>query len=656
MEAGGEVTRIRKLLIANRGEIAVRVMKSAKARGIATVAVFSDADANACHARFADEAVRIGPAEAAQSYLRIDAIIEAAKRTGADAIHPGYGFLSERAAFAQACEANGIVFVGPPASAIAAMGDKAESKRRMIAAGVPCIPGYQDEDQSDARLATEAARIGFPVMLKASAGGGGRGQRIVHRAEELEEAIASARRESQSAFGDGRLIVEKAVVGARHVEIQVMADAHGACLYLGERDCSLQRRRQKVIEEAPSPAITPEIRARMGEAAVEAARAVGYTNAGTVEFLFDPTSQAFYFLEMNTRLQVEHPVTEMTTGLDLVAMQLDVAEGKPLALAQREVKIDGWAIEARLYAEDPSAGFLPHSGKVLVWRAPACARVDSGIEEGDSVSTFYDPMLAKIIAHGTTRDEARLKLAAALRDTALLGVGNNRDFLIELVEDETFAKGDAATDYIEANLDRLTKRKPPGGEAALALLAATIVDAPLDALLTGWNSRGVSSFPVQVALAGGEIVKADAVISGGTIDVRRGEEISSIKVASKSDREIRYFSKDGAGRALYARAFRTIEIDAGGAAERYLDFALAPAIDTGAGADIVKAPMAGAVTSVAVKPGDRVAKGQTVATIEAMKMEHQLKAPRDGVVAEVLAKPGDQVAIRAKIVILETEG
>ncbi len=647
---------IRKLLVANRGEIAVRVMRTARARGIATVAVYSDADAKALHVRFADEAVRIGPAEASQSYLRIDAIIEAAKRVGADAIHPGYGFLSERAAFAEACETNRVVFIGPPASAIAAMGDKAESKRRMIAAGVPCIPGYQDEDQSDARLIKEAGRIGFPVMLKASAGGGGRGQRIVYKSEDLSQAIASARRESESAFGDGRLIIEKAIVGARHVEIQIMADAHGTCLYLGERDCSLQRRRQKVIEETPSPAVTPDIRTRMGEAAVSAARAVGYRNAGTVEFLFDPNSRDFYFLEMNTRLQVEHPVTEMVTGLDLVAMQLDVAEGKAISLTQNDLRLDGWAIEARLYAEDPSAGFLPHSGKIAVWREPEWARVDSGIEEGDVVTNFYDPMVAKIIAHGPTRDAARVRLASALRETTLLGVGNNRDFLIELLEDEAFANGDAATDYIESNLDRLTKRKAPGGEAALALVAAVLVDEPFDGLLTGWNSRGASSFPLHLALTNGEIFKADAFVIGRKIEVRRGAEISAIEIASKSASEIRYFCNGRAGHAYYARVLRTIDIDAGGAAERYLDFALVPATDSAAGADVVKAPMAGAVTSVQVKPGDSVAKGQTVATIEAMKMEHQLKAPRDGIVAQVLANPGDQVAIRAKVVTLQSEG
>lgn len=631
-------------------------MKAAKARGIATVAVYSDADAGALHVRFADEAVHIGPAEAAQSYLRIDAIIDAAKAVGANAIHPGYGFLSERAAFAEACETNGVIFIGPPASAIEAMGDKAESKRRMIAAGVPTIPGYQDEDQSDARLIKEAERIGFPVMLKASAGGGGRGQRIVYKTEDLKDAIASARRESESAFGDGRLIIEKAVTGARHVEIQVMADAHGNCIHLGERDCSLQRRRQKVIEEAPSPAITPELRARMGAAAVEAARAVGYRNAGTVEFLFDPKSQEFYFLEMNTRLQVEHPVTECVTGLDLVAMQFDIAEGRELPLKQNDVRLTGWAIEARLYAEDPSAGFLPHSGRIAIWRTPANARVDAGIEEGDSVTTFYDPMVAKIIAHGATRDEARGKLAAALKETVLLGVGNNRDFLIELLEDETFAKGEAATDYIEADLDRLTKRKPPGGEAAIALVAASMVDRPFGELLTGWNSRGAAGFPVHVALTNGEIVKAEAVVTKNGVTATWGDKVSAIEIVSKTSGEIRYAANGRAGRAFYARNVRLVEIDSGGAAERYLDFSLAPAEESAAGADAVKAPMAGVVTSVSIKPGDSVSKGQTVATIEAMKMEHQLKAPRDGVVAAVLAKPGDQVAIRAKIVALQGEG
>ncbi len=647
---------IRKLLIANRGEIAVRIMKTAKSRGVRTVAVYSDADANAMHVRCADEAARIGPAEAAQSYLKIDAIIDAVKRTRADAVHPGYGFLSERAAFAQACEANGIIFIGPPASAIEAMGDKAESKRRMIAAGVPCIPGYQDEEQSDSRLIKEAEKIGFPVMLKASAGGGGRGQRIVFEREELKEAIASARRESESAFGDGRLIIEKAVVGARHVEIQVMADAHGACLYLGERDCSLQRRRQKVIEEAPSPAITPDIRKRMGEAAVEAARAVDYRNAGTVEFLFDPASKEFYFLEMNTRLQVEHPVTEMTTGLDLVAMQFDVAEGKKLPISQKDVNLSGWAIEARLYAEDPSSGFLPQSGRIALWCPPTSARVDAGTAEGDQVSTFYDPMVAKIIAHGQTRDEAQAKLVAALKDTIMLGVPNNRDFLIELIEDEAFAKGDAATDYIEKNLDRLTERKSPGGDAAFAIVAAALVDRPFGDLLTGWNSRGAGRFPLRLAAGDGETINAEASVAGNRVAVSNGDGSFAISVVSKDERTIIFRDENGEGRAFFARNGDAVDIDCNGASARYTDLALAPVEGAGAGEDVVRAPMAGAVTTVAVKPGDKVKKGQAVATIEAMKMEHQLKAPRDGVVAEVLVKPGDQAAIRAKIVTLQPEG
>jgi geranyl-CoA carboxylase alpha subunit len=651
------MTAIRKVLIANRGEIAIRIMRTARARAVATVAVYSDADESAAHVRFADEAVCVGGADAAQSYLKIDALIEAARRTGADAVHPGYGFLSERAAFAQACEAAGIRFIGPPAAAIAAMGDKAESKRRMIAAGVPCIPGYQDEDQSDARLAKEAERIGFPALLKASAGGGGRGQRVVFAPGEIKEAIASARRESESAFGDGRLIVEKAVVGARHVEIQVMADARGNCIHLGERDCSLQRRRQKVIEESPSPAITPDLRRRMGAAAVAAARAVGYTNAGTVEFLFDPKTEEFFFLEMNTRLQVEHPVTECVTGLDLVALQFDVAEGRPLPLTQDDVRLNGAAIEARLYAEDPSTGFTPHSGRILVWRAPAAAgvRFDSGIEEGDQVTTFYDPMIAKVIAHGATREDARRRLVAALRSTVLLGVSNNRDFLIALLEDEAFVAGRAATDHIEGHLERLAARKPAGGDAALALAAACLVDEPFGALMTGWRSRGECAFPLRLATPAGEIIEAEAALAGRRVTARAKGAAAAIDVLEKGADQIRYAFNGRVATAHYARCDHTLDIDAEGAAARYLDFALAPAGEGGSGADAVKAPMAGAVTSVLVKAGDRVEKGSTVATIEAMKMEHQLKAPRDGVVREVAVKIGDQVAIRAVVVALEAE-
>ncbi len=649
------MTTIRRVLIANRGEIAARVMRTARARGVATVAVYSDADARAYHVRCADEAVHIGPSEAAQSYLKIDRIIEAAKKSGADAIHPGYGFLSERAAFSEACAASGIIFIGPPASAIAAMGDKAESKRRMIAAGVPCIPGYQDEDHADARLMKEAERIGFPVMLKASAGGGGRGQRIVTRMEDLAEAIASARRESESAFGDGRLIVEKAIVGGRHVEIQVMADAHGNVVYLGERDCSLQRRRQKVIEEAPSPVITPNIRKLMGEAATEAARAVGYRNAGTVEFLFDPAAKEFYFLEMNTRLQVEHPVTEMVTGLDIVALQFDVAEGKKLPLTQADVRLNGHAVEARLYAEDPAKGFLPQTGRIVRFETPAGVRVDQGVETGDDVSAFYDPMIAKVIVHGATRDEACAKLASALDGMTLLGLTANAPFLSALLRDRTFLDGDADIGHIERNLDAINAAaSAPLDPVDVALAAAALTDRPFGALLSGWNSRGACSYPMKLQHGDETIV---AVVGAGPdwISAKTPAGEARIGIVEATEERITYRQGDARRSAIVVRSGDAVDVQRAGHARRFIDITFAPAAEAGAGADVVKAPMAGAVTAVIVKPGDVVTKGQTVAAIEAMKMEHQLKAPRDGVVAEVLARPGDQVAIRAKIVVLNPE-
>lgn len=651
------MTRIRKLLVANRGEIACRVMRSAKARGTRCVAVYSDADANALHVRTADEAYHIGGPEAAQSYLNIDAVIAAAKTSGADAIHPGYGFLSERADFAKACADAGLVFVGPPASAIAAMGDKREAKRRMIDAGVPCVPGYQGDDQSDATLIAEAEKIGFPVMVKASAGGGGRGMRVVDNKESLADAIASARKEAESAFGDGTLLLERAVVGARHVEVQVFADTQGNCAHLGERDCSLQRRNQKVIEEAPSPVISDEKRAEMGAAAVKAAQAVNYLGAGTVEFLYDPARDEFYFLEMNTRLQVEHPVTELVTGFDLVALQLDVAEGAALPFQQSDVSLDGWAMEARLYAEDPAQGFMPHSGDAAVLEFPDMegVRVDTGIEAGDRVTTFYDPMIAKVIAYGRDRDEARQKLSAALSDTRLLGFAHNRDFLVSLLEDETFAKGEADTGYIERELDRLAKRQALGSDAAIALVGAALVDRPFSDHLTGWDSRGSARFPLHLVNSGHEIINATIKLDGVTVTSVCGDKEAIIDVLEKTDERILYRHGGRICDARYRRNVYHVEIDVDGAWERYLDFTLAPASDEGAGDNVVKAPMAGLVTSVRVVPGDPVSKGTTVATVEAMKMEHQLKSPRDGVVAEVLAQEGDQVAIRAKLIVLETE-
>lgn len=651
------MTRIRKLLIANRGEIACRIMRTAKARGIRCVAVYSNADANALHVRMADEAYHIGGSEPGQSYLNIDAVINAAKASGADAIHPGYGFLSERADFAKACAGAGIIFVGPPADAIAAMGDKREAKRRMIDAGVPCVPGYQGDDQSDAVLIAEAQKIGFPVMVKASAGGGGRGMRIVVEKGALADAIASARKEAENAFGDGTLLLERAVAGARHVEVQVFADSQGNCLHFGERDCSLQRRNQKVIEEAPSPVISPEKREEMGGAAVKAAQAVNYAGAGTVEFLYDPARDEFYFLEMNTRLQVEHPVTEMVTGVDLVALQLDAAEGAPLPFQQGDVKLNGWAMEARLYAEDPAQGFMPHSGDaaILEWPDLEGVRIDTGIEQGGRVTAFYDPMIAKVIAHGRDRNEARQKLAAALNETRLLGFAHNRDFLASLLEDETFAQGEADTGYIERNLDRHAKRRAPGGDAAIALAGAALIDRSFNDHLTGWDSRGTSSFPLQLVNTGHEIINANVTLDGAHVTAACGDKKAGIDVLAKTADSIRYCHEGRTAEARYRRNLYHVEVDADGAWERYTDFTLAPASDAGGGDDIVKAPMAGLVTSVKVSPGDPVSKGTTVATIEAMKMEHQLKSPRDGVVAEVLAKEGDQIAIRAKLVILEVD-
>ena len=493
---------ITSLLVANRGEVALRIMRTAKAQGIATVAVYTDADQDSPHRHFADRAVNIGEGPAGESYLSIETILRAARESGADAIHPGYGFLSERADFAEAVAATGLTFVGPPAKAIDAMGNKAAAKRLMLAANVPCVPGYEGEDQSDARFIEAAADIGFPVMVKAAAGGGGRGMRLVHDPADLPEALTLARDEARNAFGSDELILEKAVIRPRHVEVQVFADSQGNTIHLGERDCSVQRRHQKVVEEAPCPIMTPELRARMGEAAVNAARAVDYVGAGTVEFLLDE-SGAFYFLEMNTRLQVEHPVTELITGLDLVALQLDVAAGKPLPLTQDDVRLTGHAIEVRLYAEDPANDFLPAAGTVDVWREGAGpgVRIDGGINQGQTISPFYDPMVAKVMAHGPDRESARKRLVDGLRDTALFGPSNNRDFLIAVLSDDTFAAGEATTAFLdEVALDEGYRRGPTPEQLALAAVldidrsarAAVAANGYLNDELLGWSSTGVA--------------------------------------------------------------------------------------------------------------------------------------------------------------------
>lgn len=650
------MTPIRKLLIANRGEIAVRIIRSARVRGIRTTAVFSDADRNAYHVRCADEAVHIGGSAPSESYLNIDAMIDAAKQMGADAIHPGYGFLSERADFALACAKAEIIFIGPQASAIAAMGDKAQARRRMMAAGVTCVPGYDGDEQNEDSLIEAAAKIGFPVMVKASAGGGGRGMRIVHKAADLPDALTSARTESESAFGDGRLLLEKAITGARHIEIQVLADTHGHVLHLGERECSLQRRRQKVIEEAPSPVITPELRESMGAVAVQAARAVGYEGAGTVEFLFDPETKEFYFLEMNTRLQVEHPITEYITGLDLVDLQFEIAEGKPLALKQEDVKFSGWAIEARLYAENPSLNFMPQTGVITAFEfsRDEGVRVDSGVEAGDEITSHYDPMMAKIIGSGPDRETARRRLIAALENGAVLGVSANQEFLIGLLRDEAFVSGKADIDYIEHNLDSLC---PPTESATLreiALAAAVSTKAPAGALLTGWNSRGAQPVPI-ILQCGDEVIHSAVIFNGDMISVSRDNETAHIQIGKRNDGRLTYFENGATKVAYCVRNHDVIDIKDDGVTRRFLDLTYAPAGDQAIGADAIFAPMAGLVTGISVSAGDTVRKGQTVVTIEAMKMEHQLKAPRDGLVAEVLAGTGIQVSIRTKLITLTAE-
>jgi geranyl-CoA carboxylase alpha subunit len=618
-----------KILVANRGEIAWRVMRTAKAMGYRTVAVYSDADKDAPHVSFADETVRIGPPPVGESYLSIDRILEAAHKSGADAIHPGYGFLSENEAFAMACENAGLVFIGPPPAAIAAMGNKAAAKRRMIDAGVPCVPGYQGADQSDANLEKEARKIGLPVMVKAAAGGGGRGMRLVERDADLLEAIRTARAEAESAFGSSELILEKAVVDARHVEIQVFADAHGNVIHLGERDCSVQRRHQKVIEEAPSPAVNADLRNRMGAAAVAAAHTIGYRGAGTVEFLLGADG-AFYFLEMNTRLQVEHPVTEAITGQDLVAWQLRVAAGEKLPLTQEQVKFSGHAIEVRLYAEDAYAGFLPQTGRIDVWR-PAIGpgiRVDHGMKDGLAISPFYDPMIAKVIAHGANREEARTRLLQALRDTIMLGPTTNRHFLIRLLEHPEFAAGKATTAFIGKHFAGGALKPPEITDAHWALAAALLwrqSAGRYPAALRGWRNSNPEPTPIRLAVGA----------------VERTLPVSPKDVAAID--ESARFHIDGCD----------IVVDLDALAVRFSDKTYAPPATAVAGSDgKLRAPMDGRIVAINVVAGDSVTRGQTLIVLEAMKIQHQLKAALDAKIESVAVQEGQQVSNRTVLVTM----
>src|SRR4051812_11244377 len=651
------------VLVANRGEIAVRVIRTLRAMGIRSVAVHSDADAEALHTRLADVAVPIGPAPAAQSYLSIERILEAAARTGAQAIHPGYGFLSENLEFARACEKAGVVFIGPPVAAIEAMGDKIRAKQTVMAAGVPVVPGRTEPGMTDAQVADAAVAVGFPVLLKPSAGGGGKGMRVVRSEAELTDAIAGARREARSSFGDDTLLVERYVGNSRHIEVQVLGDAHGSVIHLGERECSLQRRHQKVIEEAPSPLLDTASRASMGRAAGDAAKAVGYTGAGTVEFIVDAERpRDFFFLEMNPRLQVEHPVTECITGLDLVEQQVRIAAGERLPIDQSDVSLDGHAIEARLYAEDPSRGFLPQAGTVfgLVEPTGPGIRVDSSLAVGSVVGTDYDPMLAKVIAWAPDRDTARARLVGALGHTAVLGVTTNAAFLRALLSDPDVVTGKLDTNLIERRGEALTAPEPPPPHVyAAAALALLIESEPAGPVVDRWDvpdgwRLGEPAWTVRRLRASG----------GDPVEVRLRGRSSAAEV------------RVGDGEPVAARAFRdggrlTVTLDgltasytvvhAGGtvwlAADGRVDALreqerLSSSGGTTSGDGVVTAPMPGTVTVVQAVVGDEVAAGTPLLVVEAMKMEHVLTAPLAGTVTELGVTAGQTVALDERVALV----
>jgi len=645
-----------KILIANRGEIAARVIRTARKLGYRTVAVYSDADQSAPHVRLADEAVRIGASAAADSYLRVESLLAAACKTGADAVHPGYGFLSENAGFAQACLDAGLVFIGPPPSAMRAMGDKALAKRRMLAAGVPCAPGYLGEDQDDAHLMLEASRLGFPLLVKAVAGGGGRGMRLVRAQAELAQALIGARREALSAFGDETLMLERLIENGRHIEIQIFADAHGNAVYLGERDCTAQRRRQKVIEEAPSPVVNAAMRAAMGKDAVAAALAVGYRGAGTVEFMVDADLK-HYFLEMNTRLQVEHPVTERVTGFDLVEWQLRVAAGLPLPATQADIKMTGHAIEARLYVEDPYAGFAPQTGSICWWRPEQArfdgVRIDDGIEEGGEISPFYDPMVAKFIAHGRDRDDAIRRLRAALENTPLLGLRNNGRFLADLLNHPVFRAGTMTTDMIdqwqEAGAALLQRPMPDPQTWCLAAAALAMQNG------ANWRADSVAAF--DMPLRCDDVAKTLRVhtLRSGQVDVTLEGCTRSLKIAAFTEGVLRFELDGVTRRAVAVLHEHQLHMAVGGASFVFAEISPFPGKDMVQDATQARSPVAGKVTQIKVGVGDVVKDGQALLCVEAMKMEMWLAARIAGTVTAVHAALGEQVESGTVLVEIEPE-
>ena len=664
-----------KILIATRGEIACRVAATAKRMGVRTVAVYSDADAHAAHVQACDEAVHIGGAAVQDSYLQWQRILNAALQTGAQAVHPGYGFLSENADFANACAKAGLVFIGPGVEAIQAMGLKAASKQLMEKAGVPLVPGYHGADQSPALLASEAKRMGFPVLIKASAGGGGKGMRIVQQAADFDDALASCQREAKNSFGDDAVLIEKYAQRPRHIEIQVFGDTQGNCVYLFERDCSVQRRHQKVLEEAPAPGMTETLRAQMGAAAVAAAKAVNYVGAGTVEFIVEqtaydqPESMRFFFMEMNTRLQVEHPVTEAITGLDLVEWQLRVASGEPLPLRQDQLRIQGHAIEARICAENPDNNFLPATGTLQVYRKPQAnsfergtIRVDDGVRAGDTISPFYDSMVAKLIVHGDTREQALARLDTALAQTHIVGLNTNVQFLRYVVRSDAFATAKLDTALIQREAAVLFKQDKVGLPAAVAAVVAHSLQA--DKALQGqdpfsrrdgWQSHGVAQRRFEFVWQDQPRSARLSYLHDGALSLSlEGEETVSGTLT---------FAPEGAGLWVQwggARCFSQIDwqgetvhiFTPQGATRITVLDPLAHAGEVAQEGGRLTAPMPGKVVSFAVKAGDKVKAGQALAVMEAMKMEHTISAPKDGVVAELLYAPGDQVADGAELLKL----
>jgi geranyl-CoA carboxylase alpha subunit len=651
------MTTLHKILIANRGEIAVRVIRTARDLGYRTVAVYSEADAKALHVQEADEAICIGAPAVGESYLVADKIIAAAQLAKADAIHPGYGFLSENSAFAKQCEANGIIFIGPGSDAIELMGSKRLSKIAMIEAGVPCIPGYQGADQDDGVLVEKAGEIGFPIMVKASAGGGGRGMRLVFEEKDLLEQIKTARSEAENAFGSGELILERAVIEPRHIEIQVFADNHGNVVYLGERDCSIQRRHQKVVEEAPSPFVDEQLRQLMGKAAVDAAKSCSYRGAGTVEFLVD-SNKDFYFLEMNTRLQVEHPVTELITGLDLVEWQLLVASGDVLPLSQDEITLTGHAVEVRLYAEDPRDNFMPQTGTILQWSTPERdgVRVDTGIQAGQVVSPHYDPMIAKVITYGKNRDIAIRKLASAIQDSNIIGVNTNKLFLQNILRHPVFGAGEATTAFIEQHFT-----SDPSMDSELPIietigLAAMLYYQQGKQAGNSWRSSSPNGCSLILDY-NGSTYSVLLTETNNSFKVTAGDDSTSFDLVDINDSQCTV-NINGIRRVCqYAKQEAVVYLDDGNGHFIFTDITHMPAASAGgAGSGQVKASMDGAIVDILIKAGDTVEAGQTLVVLEAMKMEHQLKAGIDGVIEAVSVEIAQQVKSKQVLVVVAAPG